>query len=397
MNILSIRSLIGKLLAGCILLFFLLGLAALPARAASAASPTCGSWNIVSSPNPSADYNTLQGVAAVSANNVWAVGGEANPSTGIQQTLIEQWNGTGWNVVSSPNIGTGNNSLNSVAAFSVSDTWAVGAYQTSKGANRALIEQWNGTSWNVVSSPKVGSSSILSSVAAVSANNVWAVGSYQTSTGANLALIEHWNGTGWHVVSSPSLGSGDVVLSSVTAISANNVWTVGTYIPSSGTEQTLTEQWNGKHWNVVASPNAASSISYLNGVAQIPGSKTLWAVGGYYTGVHYEPLIEQWSGTSWSIVSSPGAGPDDNFLYTVAAVSADDVWAVGDYYDPNSGNNLTLVEQWNGTSWNVVSSPNAGSGSNYFFSVASVPASSDLWTVGNSQSSPVQTLTAFYC
>ncbi len=45
-----------------------------------------------------------------------------------------------------------------------------------------------------------------------------------------------------------------------------------------------------------------------------------------------------------------------NFLNGVAAVSANDMWAVGDY--ESSGSLLqTLTEHWNGTVWSVVPSP----------------------------------------
>ena len=39
-----------------------------------------------------------------------------------------------------------------------------------------LTEHWNGTAWSVVASPNAGTINSLQSVAAVSANDVWAVG-----------------------------------------------------------------------------------------------------------------------------------------------------------------------------------------------------------------------------
>lgn len=402
MNTLSIRFIIGKSVVGCAVLLFLLSLVVLPTRkafAAPAAALGCGSWSIVPSPGASSDYNALNSVAAVSANDVWAVGSYIDTNSGVDQTLTEQWNGTSWSVISSPDSGTGNNSLNSVAAISASNIWAIGDYQTSSGTIQSLIEHWNGTTWNVVPNPNPGSDPYLTSVTAVSAKNVWAVGYYTNSSGNEQTLVEHWNGKKWKVVSSPNAGPGSSYLFAVMAVSAKNVWAVGTYSPSSGIEQTLTEQWNGTSWSIVSSPNAGSTINYLQSVTSVPGSTALWAVGDYYNGNYYEPLVEQWNGTNWSIVSSASNGSDDNYLFSVAAVSATDAWAVGYYYDANSGNELTLTEQWNGTSWNVVSGPNVGSSRNYLFSVATVPGSGNLWTVGYSQGSdgPAQTLTAFYC
>src|SRR5437764_621866 len=55
-----------------------------------------------------------------------------------------------WSVVSSPNVGTSSNVLNGVAVVSANDVWAVGYY-----SGGTLIEHWDGTSWSVVPSPNV--------------------------------------------------------------------------------------------------------------------------------------------------------------------------------------------------------------------------------------------------
>jgi hypothetical protein len=108
----------------------------------------------------------------------------------------------------------------------------------------ALTEQWNGTSWNVVKSPNVGTSfNSLSAVAVVSANDIWAVG-FISPTGVGQTLIEQWNGTSWNVVPSIDPGTTSTFLQGVAAITASNVWTVGYELnspPSSA--QTLIEQY----------------------------------------------------------------------------------------------------------------------------------------------------------
>src|SRR5947209_554223 len=110
-----------------------------------------------------------------------------------------------WSIVARPNQGSNSNSLSSVAAVSASNIWAVGAYFTSNGVPQTLIEQWNGTSWSIVASPNQGTrSNVLNGVAAGSASNIWTVGDYiNSSTGTDQTLIEHWNGTSWSIVTSP--------------------------------------------------------------------------------------------------------------------------------------------------------------------------------------------------
>jgi arabinogalactan endo-1,4-beta-galactosidase len=71
-------------------------------------------------PNPRG-VGEFDAVAAVSANDVWAVG------DGIG-TLIEYWNGTLWSLVKSASPGTDFNNLYGVAAVSANNVWAVGSY-----------------------------------------------------------------------------------------------------------------------------------------------------------------------------------------------------------------------------------------------------------------------------
>ena len=148
----------------------------------------------------------LYGVTAVSDGDVWAVGQYYN-GTNPYQTLVERWNGTAWSVVASPNITTtANNFLRSVAVVSASDVWAVGYYYSGFNPALTLVEHWNGTAWSIVSNPNPGTGdNVLYGVAAVSAGDVWAVGSYSTTTAVQ-TLVEHWNGTAWSVVSSPNHG-----------------------------------------------------------------------------------------------------------------------------------------------------------------------------------------------
>ncbi|SRR6266487_1869621 len=202
---------------------------------------------------------------------------------GNEQTLTEQWNGASWSVVPSPNV-SGANLLFGVTAVSESSVWAVGQFiNSSTTLRQTLTEQWNGSSWSVVPSPNVGSSdNSLSGVVRVpGSSNVWAVGDFVNSSGNDRTLIEQWNGTSWKVVPSPNIGSHDNSLSGVTAVSASDIWVVGTFVNSSSVDQTLTEQWNSTSWKVVPSPNVGSKDNSLAGVARVPGSSSVWAVGTF--------------------------------------------------------------------------------------------------------------------
>lgn len=330
------------------MLIFLVTIFVQAASTAHAASLTCGAWSIVKSPSPGSSIDKLYAVAKVSASNVWAVGTADDTGIGgLYQTLTEHWNGTTWNYVKSPNVGTNSNLLKGVAALSSTNVWAVGYYYPSSGVTNTLVEHWNGTKWSVVTSPNVGTNSnILFGVAAVSASNIWAVGEYSNSGSSLQTLIEHWNGTAWSIIPSPSPSlKGENALNAVAAVSSSDVWAVGYYQSNTdGSFQPLIEQWNGGSWNVVSSPSGGGFplANYLNGIVAVSASD-VWAVGDYgnfSNSSTIKTLVEQWNGASWSIVPSPNGG-SGNYLYGATAVDASHVWAVGSYYSVNTPKTLT--------------------------------------------------------
>src|SRR5207248_429741 len=111
------------------------------------------------------------------------------------QTLVEHWDGSSWSVVSSPNPDPSFDSLHAVAAISSNNVWAVG---TTGNPTQNLIEHWNGTAWSLVSSPDPNNGNQLLAVAVIAANDIWAVGvTFPTSVAQT--LTEHWNGSVWSV------------------------------------------------------------------------------------------------------------------------------------------------------------------------------------------------------
>ena len=364
--------------------------------AIAASHSSCGAWSVVSSPSPGSNGNILRSVATLSASNVWAVGSQISNNT--SQTLIEQWNGKIWKVINSPNASSSDNELFGVTAISASNAWAVGLYSPNGSKTfQTLIEQWNGTTWTIVPSPNPGTGSSLSGVVALSSTNVWSVGNYSLS-GPTKTLIEHWDGTRWSVVSSLNKGANSSQLYAISAVSANNLLAVGSFQKGSfpGTLQTLIEQWNGSAWSIVKSPNVKTLNNSLSGVSAT-SAHDIWAVGAAYnpSGNTAQTLTEHSNGSQWSIVKSPNA-TSYNFLQGVTAVSSKLVWAVG-YSFSNLGSVQTLIEQWNGSTWSIVSSPNPSSTLNILYGVAHVLHSNKIWAVGTSGGNPGKTLTEFYC
>jgi hypothetical protein len=307
-------------------------------------------WNIVPSPNSEAGNNALDGVAAVAANDVWAVGTSGGVGGPDWQALIEHWNGTNWSIVPGPKVGA-TSKLHGVAAVGANDVWAVGSYSdpATNWWDQTLVLHWDGTSWRRVSSPSLGTTSELHGVAAVSRDNIWVVGFDLESNWRTVIL--HWDGTTWSRVPSPNVGSLGNYLYDVFALSADNVWAVGSYDNSA---KTLILHWNGTNWSIVPSPNVNANYNQLHGVAA-GAANDIWAVGystvvvwvGEYEEFYDDALVLHWNGTSWSIVPNPLPPSSTNSqLHGVAAVAAGDVWTVGWDADTDSGSQMTLIERF---------------------------------------------------
>lgn len=150
-------------------------------------------WNIVPAPNPSKYINKLADLAPVSANDIWAVGDEYKDNFSPPHTLIEHWNGMSWSIVPAPPTEINNDSLNAVAALSPNNIWATGMYGTAKGTTHMLIEHWDGTKWSVVPGPTAGPMTVLTSIARVpGSNSLWATGYVDYGTGVYQTLSIHY-------------------------------------------------------------------------------------------------------------------------------------------------------------------------------------------------------------
>ena len=230
---------------------------------------------------PSPAGSTLYSVAATSAGNAWAVGWTA--SSTHTSTLIVRWNGTAWKRVPSPSPGKEGylDGLNSVAATSARDAWAVGCTgYAATGCAKAIILQWNGTAWKQAPSPGLGVGPDLEGVAATSARDVWAVG----FNSAVQAIILHWNGTAWKRVPSPP-----EVLSGVAATSATNAWAVAL--------GGVTLHWNGTAWLKVPNPSPPCCLYAVAATS----ARSAWAVGGRSIPPStIRTLILHWNGKTWS-------------------------------------------------------------------------------------------------
>jgi hypothetical protein len=314
------------------------------------------SWLVQSSPNPSGSTsNYLQNVSCHGVRTCVSVG-YTEVSNSTELPLVERWDGKTWVIQDTPSLVRPNGSpLNGVSCVSSRLCIAVGGSAFYDGT---LAERWNGKVWTVLSTPNPNGNSGLGAVSCTSARSCMAVGGNGAGAPNLGTLAEQWNGKTWFALSTLNPdGEQWSAFSDVSCASPKSCMAVGSYFNADNEALSLGEYWNGREWSISPTQDAGPGTQ-LYGVA-CTSVKACIAVGT--SGFCQCSITEVWNGTTWTLQSSPSNPPLGAAFYGlngVACVSSTACTADGDYTLTPGGDPSTLVEQWAGGSWTVVSSPN---------------------------------------
>ena len=257
--------------------------------------------------------------------------------------------------------------------------WRVGDFGD-QCALHPLIKHWNGHEWlDTATNVSMKWNAYLFAAAAISAHDAWAVGTYQNEIPRSLCgpgsvhlvrvpkyhpLVEHWNGQQWTVVHVPSGTHVDSALTSISAISSRDIWASGSAswgAPSSTDSSTrpLIERFNGKQWGIIRMPNQDIKHRDVSEILAL-SDDDVWFVGDHWNpnvGPHtiwVKTLIEHWNGSQWSVVPSPNTTCHQNVLASIHITSAHSGWATGGGNYCGRTRTITFREHWNGTTWSLV-------------------------------------------
>jgi hypothetical protein len=380
------RSALG--LAGTLLAAAVVPAALLGAGISSAAASACGSLNRQNGALASGDE--LSGVSYVSPSESWAVG-NIGVAEKANQTLTEQFNGSTWSVVPSPDEGTGNNALNGVSMIPGAG-WAVGFAQVG-GTYQPLALGWDGTQWSTSPARTFPSDALFTGVDTLADGSAWAAGFQRTATGTRQTLIEQESGGTWTPVASPDDGTAttDNSLMAIAGTQATGLWAVGWRESPTGLQPLIlrydTTQPSPTWVSVTGAggvPAPGTIDRVLTGVDVLSASD-VWAVGYYFDGGVNQPLALHWDGSTWSNSPIPGAG----LLRKVTALAPDNVWAAGTVYNGSLQRYQSLVEHFDGTAWTPVVSANAPAADTEIIGLAADPGGSMLTLVGRQGSKAI--------
>lgn len=270
------------------------------------------SWRTVTVPKVVSVASSEAGISAVAASSpssAWVFDQRGHASVG--STTVLHWTGKRWarpaRLVAA---------IDAAVAPSRTDAWAFGAPASDPQAG--YIAHFNGKSWRHASFGVQ-----VDSASALSAGDIWVGGSASGTTTASV-IIEHWNGKAWRKTSVPSLGipPNDWTGVDVIAVTPRDVWAD---VGANGTSHYLLH-WNGKrwaraafscggsailgltpdgrrgvwlatatgflgsewfchdingHWTKATVPRRAGQQPGIDELAWIPGTRSLWATGGF--------------------------------------------------------------------------------------------------------------------
>ena len=245
------------------------------------------------------------------------------------------------------------------------------AFAVFQGAPAHAQTRTPGSIFKVVPTPNENTNNNLLAASASSPNDIWAVG--QSTI--------HFDGTKWTAFQAPFIkGMNTASLTGVVDISPTLAWAVGNENNNGQSLfQQVIEQWDGKKWSVFPNPKfPPNSEAILFAMAPI-SANDIWAVGDFLRidkNLDFN-LFEHWDGTTWTATTVRVTKSPFESLSGASADATNDAWAVGfQGFAPQ-----ILAKHWDGTKWRTAATPQVAGKNNKLNAVLAL-APNDAWAVG---------------
>ncbi len=187
----------------------------------------------------------------------------------------------------------------------------------------------------------------------------------------------------WSIVDSPNpSGSTTAELSGVACPLTTSCFAVGNFSSDpGGTDLQATAAWWNGSWSLMSVPTPVNATGTVLTDVSCPGAASCFAVGNRSTTSALNTLVEHWNGTSWDIEASPR--PSTATAAVLSDVSCPDLqscFAVG-YHDEDFGARA-LTERFDGTKWALVRSARPADASDVVLDAVSCQNRKSCYAVG---------------
>lgn len=190
-------------------------------------APVAAQWDgatLTTATLPSGLNSFISDASATSATDIWAAsqyGRYLLHYDGVQWRVVKRWQ---------------HGQITGLTAISPSDVWVFGT--TADGTSNIGTWHFDGYSWQRVA----GLAGSVSRASATSDSDVWAIAASPASDS-----ILHYDGTSWQPVPTGTDLDG-VQLRDILAMSASDVWVLGTRADAAVGAQLVLLHWNGVAW-----------------------------------------------------------------------------------------------------------------------------------------------------
>ena len=240
---------------------------------------------------------------------------------------------------------------------------AVGTYVERGGVTLTLAEV-RAEGWRIQSTPNP-SGGVLNQLFGISCVReraelvsfpCIAVGSYIERGGSTAVLVERLRhdllaGDSWELVTAATpVGARGAEFAAVSCTEENGCTAVGSYVESSGVRLPLAERWNGRAWEVQATPRPSEAIASRFTSVSCSEASSCLSAGKVERRTNSVTLAEAWNGREWSIQRSANPGTQNEFS-SIVCVTASDCKAAGT--TTKEGVTVGLIERLNAGSWEV--------------------------------------------
>ena len=161
---------------------------------------------------------------------------------------------------------------------------------------------------------------------------------------------------------------------------------VGSNLNSSGRQVTFAQEWTGSAWTRQYPPNPTGdpqgdSFNELTAIS-CSAANACTALdldtSAYLFGAAQIP-VERWNGSAWSAQTITLPSGEYGLLNAISCVSPTSCTAVGSYGTQGADTQHSLVEHWNGTTWQAQSAPLSGYTSVFLTTCPAAPPRALRW------------------